>query len=197
MPKIIPDLSNRILQTAAHHFEAKGYEATDIKSLAAELGISVGALYNYHPSKPELFVAVAARWKADLTSRLLENLASPTPADQRLRSTILMLYENMEAFTGIWREFLSTGERFAHDSPQNQGFRRDNKELNGRLQALFREVWARRPDSADLVNDPQDRLAQIVTGSIWQLVMNGQEDQAGTRAFVELWVDFLAPAPPQ
>jgi AcrR family transcriptional regulator len=197
MPKIIPDLSNRILEAASHHFEAKGYEATDMKSLAVELGISVGALYNYHPSKPELFVAVAARWKADLTSRLLENLASPYPADQRLRSTLMMLYENMEAFTGIWREFLSTGERFAHDSPQNQGFRRDNKELNQRLQALFQEVWAQRPEALSLVKDPQDRLAQIVTGSIMQLVMNGHDDHPGTRAFVELWVDFLAPALPQ
>ncbi|MEI8094214.1 MAG: TetR/AcrR family transcriptional regulator [Spirochaetales bacterium] len=193
MPKIIPDLAPRILETAGHHFEAKGYEGTDMKSLAAELGISVGALYNYHPSKPELFMAVAARWKIDLTERLLRELDSSTDATLRLRTTLRMLYENMETFTGIWREFLSSGARFAPESPQAQVFRRDNEELNSRLQALFREVWRGHPNAAALVDDPQDRLAQIITGSIMQLVMNGQDDQAGTRAFVERWIDFLAP----
>ena len=195
MPKIIPDLAPRILETAGHHFETKGYEGTDMKSLAAELGISVGALYNYHPSKPELFMAVAGRWKIDLNERLLRELDSASDARQRLRTALFMLYEDMETFTGIWHGFLSSGARFSPESPQGQVFRRDNEELNSRLQALFREVWSGHPNASALVNDPQDRLAQLITSSIMQLVMNGSEDKVGTRAFVEHWIDFLAPVP--
>jgi len=193
MPKVIPDLANRILETAARHFEAKGFDGTDMKTLATELGISVGALYNYHPSKPELFLAVSAVWKNALTKRLLERMELETGAEAQLRSSLLMLYENMESFTGLWREFMRSGARFGPQSAVGTRFKKDSQELNSRLQGLFREVWKGHPNALALVEDPEARLAQIIVGSIMQLVMNGNDDRAANRAFVEHWINFLAP----
>ncbi len=193
MPKIIPDLANRILETAARHFEAKGFDGTDMKTLAQELGISVGALYNYHPSKPELFLAVSEVWKSALTKRLLERMDASLSAEEKLRSTLLMLYENMESYTGLWREFLQSGAKFGPNSAAGTRFKRDSLELNRRVQDLFREVWRGHPNADALVNDPEARLAKIILGSIMQLLMTGNDDAPANRAFVEHWVNFLAP----
>lgn len=195
MPKIIPDLGPRILQTAARHFETKGFEATDMKSLAAELGISVGTLYNYHPSKPELFLAVSLLWKEELTQKMLARLDQVDSPVEKLRAALLMLYENMESYTGIWKEFMRSGARLQEGSPLGQRFKKDNEPLHRRLQGLFREVWKGHPNAEALVDDADDRLAQLMVGSIMQLVMNGNEDRAANRAFVEKWIDFVAPQP--
>lgn len=196
MPKIIPDLGPRILETAARHFETKGFEATEMKALAAELGISVGTLYNYHASKPDLFLAVSLLWKEKLTSRMLKRLDQGDSAAAKLRAALLMLYEDMEAYTGIWKEFLRSGAVFQPGSPLGERFRKDNEPLNQRIQELFREVWKDRPNALPLIAEPGNRLARFMVGSIMQMVMNGTEDKEGTRAFVAKWIDFVAPAPP-
>lgn len=196
MPKIIPDLGPRILQTAARHFERQGYGATDMKTLAAELGISVGTLYNYHASKPELFLAVSLLWKEELSQRLLRRLDSEESPVAKLRATLLMLYDNMESYTGLWREFMRSGAKFDHGSPLGQRFKKDNEQLHQRLQDQFREVWKGHPNAEALVADPENRLAQLMVGSIMHLVLSGNNDAAANRSFVEKWIDFVAPLPP-
>ena len=193
MPKIIPDVGPRILDIAARHFESKGYEATDMKTLAAELKISVGTLYNYYASKPELFLAVSLLWKAELSERMLKRLDHEDSAVAKLRSTLLMLYEDMESYTGIWKEFMRSGAKFDPGSPVGQRFKKDNDQLHQRLQELFREVWKGHPNAQALVADPENRLAQLMVGSIMQVVMNGNDDLVANRAFVKNWIDFVAP----
>ncbi len=193
MPKIIPDLAPRILLTAAKAFETKGFEGTDMKSLAAELGISVGTLYNYYASKPELFLAVSLLWKEELGIKMIARLDKKDSPQAKLREILLMLYENMEAFTGIWKEFMRSGARFEPQSAVGQRFKKDNDQLNSRIQDLFREVWKNHPNAQPLIDDPEDRLAQLMVGSIMQLVMNGNEDREANRAFVLNWIDFVAP----
>jgi AcrR family transcriptional regulator len=196
MPKIIPDLGSRILQTAARHFETKGYAATDMKSLARELGASVGTLYNYYSSKPQLFLEVSLLWKQELNARLLDRLDREDSPAAKLRATLLMLYDDMESYTGLWREFMSSGAKFDPGSPVGRRFRQDNEQLHSRLQELFREVWRGHTNAGPLVDDPGNRLAQLVVGSIMQLVMNGTGDLAANRAFVQHWIDFVAPPSP-
>ncbi|OQY34438.1 MAG: hypothetical protein B6241_04885 [Spirochaetaceae bacterium 4572_59] len=58
MPKIIENLKNRILIKAEEAFIEKGFEQVDMRSLAEELGIAVGTLYNYYRSKGDLYLAV-------------------------------------------------------------------------------------------------------------------------------------------
>jgi len=195
MPKIIPDLGPRILQIAARHFETKGYAATDMKSLSSEVGISVGTLYNYHASKPQLFLAVSLLWKQELSERLLQRLDQVDSPVAKLRATLLMLYDDMESYTGLWKEFMRSGAKFEPGSPVGQQFKRDNELLHRRLQELFREVWQGHPNAEALVADPENRLAQLMVGSIMQLVMNGNDDPTANRAFVEKWIDFVAPLP--
>jgi len=193
MPKIIPDLGQRILDAAARHFETDGYAATDMKTLATSLGISVGTLYNYYASKPELFLAVSLHWKEELSARMLQRLDEEDTAVAKLRAVLLMLYDDMESYTGLWKEFMRSGARFDPNSPTGQQFKRDNDQLHERLQNLFREVWKGHPNAESLVADRENRLAQLMVGSIMQLVMNGNDDAQANRSFVIRWIDFVAP----
>lgn len=193
MPKIIPDLGARILEAAGRHFETQGFDGTDMKSLAADLGISVGTLYNYYPSKPELFVEVSAHWKQELSQKMLERLDRPDGAHAKLRDTLLMLFDDMVNYTGIWREFQRSGAALRPGTPHGDRFRKDNDALNQRIQGLFREVWKGHPGIEAIVDDPEGRLGQLMVGSIMQLVMNGSGDPAANRRFVVQWLDFVVP----
>lgn len=195
MPKIIPELGPKILQAAARHFETKGYQGTDMKSLATELGISVGTLYNYYASKPELFLDVSLLWKAVLGERLLHLLDNDDAPAVKLRRTLFLMYEDMVAYTGRWREFTQSGAKFDRDSAIGRRFREDNEELYRRIQELLQLVWKDRPHTDEMLDDPVHRLAQVIVGSIMQLVMNPGNDPGANSDFVKHWIDFVAPLP--
>lgn len=50
----------RVLEGARRCFARHGYEGATVVRLEAEIGLSRGAIFNWFPSKPELFLALAA-----------------------------------------------------------------------------------------------------------------------------------------
>ncbi len=48
----------RVLQVSTRLFAERGYEATSVNDIAAEAGVSIGALYKYFPDKPALLEGV-------------------------------------------------------------------------------------------------------------------------------------------
>ena len=57
-----------ILQAALENFSVKGYGATSISEIAMAAGIGKGTVYDYYPSKDELFFAVFEWYMASLVS---------------------------------------------------------------------------------------------------------------------------------
>ena len=55
------DLRERILDGARRCFARHGYEGATVVRLEEEIGLSRGAIFNWFPSKEELFIALAAR----------------------------------------------------------------------------------------------------------------------------------------
>ena len=51
MPKILENVKERIVEEARKQVESPGYSAMTIRSLAKELKIATGTIYNYFPSK--------------------------------------------------------------------------------------------------------------------------------------------------
>jgi AcrR family transcriptional regulator len=74
-----------ILAIAARSFLERGYAATSMSAIAAELGGSKGTLWNYFPSKEELFAAVLEDRTMAFRSAI-ETLLDPR---DDLRSTLL------------------------------------------------------------------------------------------------------------
>ncbi len=54
MPKIIENLEEKLIREARRQIEEVGYAATTIRSVAKAVGVGVGTVYNYFPSKEAL-----------------------------------------------------------------------------------------------------------------------------------------------
>lgn len=107
------DRRDAILDVAYACFVADGYGSTSMSTIAARLGGSKGTLYNYFPSKEELFDAVVRRSCQRLQGRL-EGV--PTEGDTRARLVLLAqsLLDHIlspEAIA-IHRIVVGEGERF-------------------------------------------------------------------------------------
>ena len=65
MPKIIENLESRLIAEARRQIKAQGYGAVTIRSVAAAVGVGVGTVYNYFPSKDDLLAAyMLSDWNA-------------------------------------------------------------------------------------------------------------------------------------
>ena len=65
MPKISDERKaarrDQILEGARRCFAEHGYEGATVAKLEREIGLSRGAIFNYYPSKEDLFIELAAR----------------------------------------------------------------------------------------------------------------------------------------
>jgi AcrR family transcriptional regulator len=71
MPKISDERKaerrEQILEGARRCFAENGYEGATVAKLEAEIGLSRGAIFNYFPSKEDLFVELAVRDSARMS----------------------------------------------------------------------------------------------------------------------------------
>jgi AcrR family transcriptional regulator len=83
----IPQVEN-LLDAALTTFDALGYSATPVPTIAGQAGMAVGSVYRYFPSKEELANALYRREKQRLAEALFTELDIDAPAE--------------EVFTSIW-----------------------------------------------------------------------------------------------
>lgn len=84
-----------LLVTAEQLFAKQGYEAVSTKQLAAEAGVTIGALYHHFPSKQAVYDAVTARAfsrKGELPQQLLDSKA---PAEAQLVAMLTWFLGNL------------------------------------------------------------------------------------------------------
>src|SRR5262245_4363737 len=76
----------RLLNAAAHEFAHAGFERASVDTISIAAGYAKGTIYNYFPSKEELFLAVVEEASAQATA------TAPAPADasawQRLTAAL-------------------------------------------------------------------------------------------------------------
>jgi AcrR family transcriptional regulator len=73
-----------ILQTAAAEFRQRGYHATTLTHVAKAMGSSKATIYNYFPTKAELFGAVLIAQAVPAITALLRAFVGPAPFPERL-----------------------------------------------------------------------------------------------------------------
>ena len=54
MPKVIPEVREKLLTTVRNRLLKDGPDAVSLRSIAKECGIAVGTVYNYFPNKDML-----------------------------------------------------------------------------------------------------------------------------------------------
>ena len=67
MPKILENIREKAVAEAREELLGEGYRAMTIRRVAEQLGIGVGTLYNYFPSKEYLAAAVMLEdWQEEI-----------------------------------------------------------------------------------------------------------------------------------
>lgn len=104
--------TRRIINDAALTVFAKsGYEGANMRMIAAEAGISVGALYLYHRSKEELcatvFRGLFKEFRREITQKVLA-LSDPL--------------EQIRAYIGTYMEMAKTHREFIYTFNRERGF---------------------------------------------------------------------------
>lgn len=85
----------RVLDAAHQLFSTEGWEATTIRAVADEAGMSTGAIFAHYAGKTDLFIAVMRRQLCALANEI-ETICSAVPAEQALVLTIMRMYERAD-----------------------------------------------------------------------------------------------------
>jgi TetR/AcrR family transcriptional regulator len=108
--------SERILDAALAQFGRRGYEATSLDALAAELGLTKQAILYWFPSKEALLDAVVVRSADDLRGALEAALAGTAPGFGRVETVMATVFRfavRRPALLGLVREANRLGPEVA------------------------------------------------------------------------------------
>ncbi|HJP66766.1 MAG TPA: TetR family transcriptional regulator [Actinomycetota bacterium] len=73
----------RVIQAALEAAASGGYDAVQMRDVAAEAGVALGTLYRYFSSKDQLLVATLAQWARELQQEIATHpLRGESPADR-------------------------------------------------------------------------------------------------------------------
>ena len=87
------DTRKRILDSARIAFALKGYGASTNRSLAADVGVTAGAIYHYFGSKLDLYLAVHDDVQRTINARYEEALAAPATFRTKLDAVLDVSHE--------------------------------------------------------------------------------------------------------
>jgi TetR/AcrR family transcriptional regulator len=109
---------DRILDVALQHFGTRGYEATSLDAIAAELGVRKQTILYWYPSKQALLDAVVERSAEELHLTLDAALVSAGPGLGRLDAVMRAVFRfavRRPALLGLLREVGRLGPAAALD----------------------------------------------------------------------------------
>jgi AcrR family transcriptional regulator len=96
----------RILSTALRLFAENGYEKTSIRTIAREVGMALGLLYNYFSGKEELLQAIFQQSVQDIEQSLNPISAANNPL-QELELLIKNIFQIIQNHITFWQLFYS------------------------------------------------------------------------------------------
>lgn len=170
----------QILDITEHLLAERGYDALTTNAVAAEAGISVGALYHFFPNKVAILEALIARYYAQLLG-VLEGAHADTPAltvetlESYVETLLRALSDFVEGSPSLTPAFLAA----ASASPNLEAMDRENKAEMVSLLAARYEVWTQDGEAAR-------RIARMIAAVLDMLfVETAEDDRAANEAFVE------------
>jgi TetR/AcrR family transcriptional regulator len=104
--------ADRVLDAAVESFGTRGYDATSLDALAAELGIRKQTILYWFPSKEALLEAVIDRSAAELSAALEDALSRAGPGWNRVEAVVRAVFRmalRRPALLGLLREVSRLG----------------------------------------------------------------------------------------
>lgn len=186
----------RIRQTALRSFRARGYDATTVRLIAQEAGVSLGST-NYHfPSKNHLVQELYLEVTGEFHATAIERMAGTNDFVERLRIAYLTGLEVLETYHDFGPGFLTAA--VSPRSPINPLSGESEPALSEAV-AVFRAVIdgsAKHGIPADMV----DELPEALTVGYLLLALFFTYDrspaQERTRRLLSVILRLVAPALP-
>lgn len=109
IPGSPPSRREQIYRVAGRLFSERGYHATSMRDLAAELGLQGGSLYAHISGKEELLIEIVQRAARQFDAALFSLRAEDLPAQDKLREAmsrhLTVIAENMDSATVFFHEW--------------------------------------------------------------------------------------------
>ena len=159
----------RILDAALVSFAENGYKGTNLRDLAAGMGLSKSALYRYFESKEEIWSAVLDRMEGYYTSQFgSPDQLPPVPAscDELIALTMRMLDFTMHDKRVILIRKLLLAEQFRDERARQFAtlhFLTGTKEI-------YTRIFAEMMENGILKKDDPDMLALAYTAPVTALL---------------------------
>ncbi|WP_121257267.1 TetR/AcrR family transcriptional regulator [Nocardioides ferulae] len=152
-----------VLRRAVELFNARGYAATSVGDLAAELGVSKSAIYHHVPSKEHL-LAEALDEALDALTRALDRVSTgPGSAEDRLRAAVRAGVETLVAHQPAVTLLL----RVHGNGAVEQAALARRRELDARLAGLVADAADAGAVRSDL---PPQLVSRLLFGTVNSLV---------------------------
>jgi TetR/AcrR family transcriptional regulator len=106
----------RVLEVAVASFGSRGYEATSLDALAAELGVTKQTILYYFPSKEVLLEAAIAHAGAELAGTLADAVDGVGPGWERIEAIVRRVFRlalRRPELLGLLRELTRLGPPYA------------------------------------------------------------------------------------
>lgn len=110
----MPSTKERILHTSLRLFARDGYEAVSVSAIAAELGITKGALYKHYGSKRDIFDSIVERMYQIDAQRSREYSVPPEKYEDKPNTYSNISVESIKRFT-VSQFIFWTEDEFASD----------------------------------------------------------------------------------
>lgn len=193
MPKKIPDLELKILDSASKLFASRGYAAVAMKDVAEAAGTSVGNLYNYYPAKKDLFLAVRRIWMQRFDDDFDSDVNALSDPRLALKRAVFRIMDMTECWAGLWEEFIESAKT---ELPKEElaamraTMKADLREhILKRLDALVRQCA--NPRATKLLEAGDTRLAVVLMTISTHLPVFYPEEKEANRAFLTSYLNFL------
>ena len=170
---------DQILAGARRTFAQYGYEGATVARLEDEIGLSRGAIFNYYPSKLDLFVALSTEDEA----RILE-----TWVEQGFEAVLREIAEENPDWLGVYLEnsrFLRTDAAF------RERWKSRNPELEQRAHERLAELQERGELRDDVPLEQIGRFVGLLIDGIAVQVSSGFPVEV--EPVLELLEDAIAP----
>jgi AcrR family transcriptional regulator len=137
MPKMYPgyrdEVRKKIVTEAAALFMEKAYSATTMDDIAARLGVTKAAIYQYYKSKVDLFAAVAEFQRQELAGMLEQSFAG-----REMREGAAVLFDALLEYINRSREMYSDVMAVAGHNESLRAILREDR--NGDLAVIERFI---------------------------------------------------------
>ena len=176
MPKIVPDIQNKILSVAETHFKNHGFEKTDMREIAAEANLAVGTIYLHYHNKETLYLNVISRsWKNTL-ERITAISQKTIDPEQKLNEVLHELVQDMtqrKSLNGLWMEIGSMHHHQMSENLTNNHYSGMRDPISKIISLILQEISQKY--QVQIIDQKIDRLGSFVFIMTVDVCMQNQE----------------------